>query len=614
METITHVANQIIEQVIKKVYGNLLTDFSKYRATKTAKADYQFGQIGSIAKLLNLKPKDVAETIHNCLFSQDLIEFVETIEHGGKSSSSTCSFGDKVETEKQIFIIFSMKTCYLQDRINNLYSELLDKNLPPPLITNFPSKILVDFSSPNVAKEMHVGHLRSTIIGESICRIMEYCGASVKRINHIGDWGTQFGMIIAYIKRMKSSDSEYYYDLAKLMEIYRAARILFDSDEIFKHEAHTETVLLQQGLAENIAIWENIRQISLEAFDKIYQQLDITNLEVRGESFYQPHMVQLIQDLQDKLTESYGLKVILATNQAIPFILVKSDGGFTYDTSDLAALRYRIQEEKVDQIIYVIDSSQKQHLDILFQLAQDLGWATANQLKHVGFGLVLGSDGKKIKTRAGLVPEGAGRTLRVSGESAKLQDLLTEAYKHAMTTTTELATFRHQNWTPEEIDTLSKKIAINCIKYTDLSNPRLSNYKFSLNKMLNSKGNTAVYLMYALARCKSILRNIPNCENILIGDLELDTPEARNLAFKLLKYSETIEDSVNQLAPHHICNYLYDLAGLLNKFCEKNRCIDFNPDGLIIGIHEHRVRLINLAINIIRKLFYLVGFEEIEQI
>lgn len=215
--------------------------------------------------------------------------------------------------------------------------------------------------------------------------------------------------------------------------------------------------------------------------------------------------------------------------------------------------------------------------------------------------MVLGSDGKKIKTRA--------------GQSAKLQDLLTEAYEQAITTTTELAASKHQNWTTEEIELLSKKIAINCIKYTDLSNPRLSNYKFSLDKMLNVKGNTAVYLMYALARCKSILRNIPDHENILIaGGIELDSPEARNLAFKLLKYAEAIEDSVNQLAPHHICNYLYDLAGLLTKFYKKNRCIDFNPDGSISKIHEHRVRLINLVIKIMCKLFYLVGFEEIEQI
>lgn len=577
--TLTGVANQIVKNIVGTAYGDMLPDLCIYRAVRSPKADYQFGQIGAIAKLLNLNPKSVAETVHDLLFQNDLIEFVET-----------------VYTGKQIFVIFNFKLSYLEHRINNLYSEFMRTGqLPPPVISNLSSKVLIDFSSPNVAKEMHVGHLRSTIIGESLARIMEWCGSRVQRINHIGDWGTQFGMLIAYIKRIKI----YSYDLDKLMEMYKESRKLFDTDDDFKQEAHSETVLLQQGLPENISIWENIREISLKAFDAIYEQLG-TKLEVKGESFYQSRMVQLVHDLDEKLIQSYGMKVIFATKQTIPYILIKSDGGFTYDTSDLAALRYRIEEERADQVIYVIDSSQKQHMDILFQLAQDLGWANKSQLVHVGFGLVLGLDGKKICTRA--------------GQSAKLRDLLSDAYDHALNTTRELAKSKHPDWCDSDIEFVSKKIAVNCIKYEDLSNPRLSNYKFSLDKMLNVKGNTGVYLMYALARCKSILRNVPNCDNIVSGEISLTSPQARNLAFKLIKYLETIEDSANQLCPHHICNYLYDLAGLITHFYKKNRCIDFDKDGSIIKIHEENVRLINLTIQVMAKLFYLVGLDEIEKI
>lgn len=576
--TITSQISAVVQRCILLAYPNIEIDITKFVAYRGTKTDYQFNQIGALAKIFGLSATIVAETIHNKLFNNPLIEFVETI----------C-------TEKQILLIFNVHKIYLQDILNKLYTlTVLNNGIPPPPQIDIPQKILIDFSSPNIAKEMHVGHLRSTIIGESLCRVFEYCGSQTRRINHIGDWGTQFGMVIAYIKKYTIKE----YDISILMTIYKESRKLFDTDIEFNKSAHMETVQLQHGLPENIAIWKSICDTSMCSFNKIYLQLG-TYLEVRGESFYQNHMIKLMEDLDSIIIKDSGMKIVFATGMSQPYILAKSDGGFTYDTSDLAAIHYRLFEEKADQIIYVVDSGQQQHFEILFQLAKDLGWTKNTLLKYVNFGLVLGADGKKLKTR--------------SGETIKLQDLLDQAYISSNNCTKKLAKERHPNWDDQTIDTISKKIAINCIKYSDLSSPRQSDYKFNLDKMLNVKGNTAVYLMYALARCKAIIRKIPNIENIAHGDIILDSIESRNLAFKLARYPEIINDTITQLAPHHLCNYLYDLVNLLSKFYLKDRCIDFNDKGEIIHIYDYRVRLINLVMFVITKLFDLIGLEQIEE-
>ena len=577
--SISQQVNVLIRQCISESYPTL-NDYNKFFVCKGVKTDFQFNQINSIAKLLSIINTEVAETIHNKLVTNNLIEFAEI-----------------VNLDKQTIIIFNIRTSYLQSIIDEMYLSYLNQGHIILNINNLPQKVLIDFSSPNVAKEMHVGHLRSTIIGESLCRVFEYCGCQVKRINHIGDWGTQFGMLIAYIKEKNILT----YDLPGLMAMYKESRILFDSDREFNLRAHLETVCLQKGQYDNISIWKNICEISMNAFTKIYHQLG-TQMEVRGESFYQNRMVKLIDDLDflSLLTDSNNMKIMFAQGYDLPLILVKSNGGFTYDTSDLTAVRYRIFEEKADKIIYVVDSSQQQHFEILFQVAEDLGWCAKNQLNHVGFGLVLGSNGKKLKTR--------------SGETIRLQDLLDQAFAHAKTITTVSAKEKHPDWNEEMIDFVSKRIAINCIKYMDLSNPRQSNYKFNLEKMLNTKGNTGVYLMYALARCKAIIRKVPNIDGILLGPLQLDTIDSRNLAFKLIKYPEVIRDTVEQFSPHHLCNYLYELVGLLTRFYDKNRCIEFDSDNQITHIYEHRVRLIWLVLGVISKLFDLIGLEEIEQI
>ncbi|XWV25607.1 arginyl tRNA-synthetase [Tupanvirus deep ocean] len=579
MENITEQINSLIKKSIASCFQLLELEFSKFKVHRGNKTDFQFTQTNAIAKILGLSPDEIAQKIYQKLNESEFLESVEI-----------------VKTDKQIFITFNVNKKYLQSVINDINKNVISKQeLPPPKIPNLPNTVLIDFSSPNIAKEMHVGHLRSTIIGESLCRTFEYCGSNVKRVNHIGDWGTQFGMLIAYIKKNKITD----YDLPMLMTMYKESRKLFDTDTDFNRVAHHETVKLQQGDVTNIALWKNICDISMASFNKIYEQLQ-THAEIKGESFYQPYMMKLVEELQPKLIISDGMKILFGSGIKVPMIIVKSDGGFTYDTSDLAAVKYRVQEEKADLIVYVVDSGQQQHFEVLFKVVSELGWVKQNQLQHVGFGLVLGSDGKKLKTR--------------SGETLRLQDLLNHAYEHSWKVTNDLAKEKHPEWNKTMIEIVSKKIAINCIKYADLSNPRLSNYKFSVEKMINLKGNTAVYLMYALARCKAILRKVPNIETILPGEIIIDNEESHNLAFKVCKYGEIINDTVEQLQPHHLCNYLYDLVGLLTKYYDKNRCIDFDNNGDIVHIHEHRIRMVNLVMILISKLFDLIGLEHIDQI
>ena len=579
MENITEIITDQFQKTLSLLYDKDNLDITKYILYRGSKSDYQFNQIYALAKNLDMTIDDIANNLCTELVKNTIFGSVEI-----------------VKTDKQIFILINVSIAYLQELINAMYrSVITNKSLPIPAIKSLPKSVIIDFSSPNIAKEMHVGHLRSTIIGESLSRIYEFCGSNVKRVNHIGDWGTQFGMLIAYIKKYNKTD----YTLADLMIMYKESRKLFDTDQSFNKDAHIETVKLQKFDIENINIWRKICDISMEAFNKIYQEL-CTHADLCGESFYQDKMELLVKELDSKLTYNDGMKVFFVSGYDVPLIIMKSDGGFTYDTSDLAAIKYRLLDMKANQVIYVVDSGQQLHFQLIFQAAKDLGWSSMSQLKHAGFGLVLGPDGKKLKTR--------------SGDTIRLQDLLDQAFDHAKVITASLAKERHPEWDDKMIEVVAKKISFNCIKYADLSNPRQNNYKFSFEKMLNLKGNTGVYLMYALARCKAILRKTPDLHKIIEGDLILDTIEAKQLSFKLIKYCEIINDSVEQLAPHHLCNYLYDLVGLLTKFYDKNRCIEFNNNNEIINVNGHRIRLIYLVMMVISKFFELIGLEHIEQI
>lgn len=576
MECIYDIVNNMIMAVIKDF--NIGLDCSIHKSIHN---DYQFNGVNNIANELN---------IDNTYIAREICKKINTVYSGIFEKIGI------VNSIKQPIITIDLRNNYIEHKLNELYEFfILSSELPKPCNITIPKKIIVDFSSPNIAKEMHVGHLRSTIIGDSISRLFEYIGSQVLRINHVGDWGTQFGMIIAYIKNNNIME----YDIGQLMAIYKQSKILFDDDYIFCEQARKETVMLQNGDINNKKIWEKICGISMESFNDIYKKLDI-KIITRGESFYQSFMVQLIEDINDHLTSYDGMRVLYSTCHINPFIIVKSDGGFTYDTSDLTALKYRIFEEQADHIIYVVDSGQSEHMSTLFQIGRDLGWINNVNLTHVGFGLVLGTDGKKLKTR--------------SGESPKLKDLLIMAYEKSFIETSKLASEKHPDWNSQTIEQVSTKIAINCIKYADLYNPRLSNYKFNPEKMVSSKGNTAVYLMYTIARCRNILKKVPSINTIKMGNIKIVNNISRKLVFKILHYTVPIKDAIEQFSPHHLCNYIYDLSGLINEFYKKNRCIEFNKDNEIITINDNNIKIIILCEKILSLYFYLIGLEHVEQI
>lgn len=428
-------------------------------------------------------------------------------------------------------------------------------------------RVIVDFSSPNVAKEMHVGHLRSTIIGDVLARLLEFTGQDVLRLNHVGDWGTSFGMLVAYIRSQPGFSLEKLgkFSLPELMQSYRAAKVLFDADPQFKKESQLAVVGFQTGQdKEAKKIWETICAISRSAYQQIYTLLDTPQIE-RGESFYNDMLEDVVKEFDEKklITVSDGAKCCFLegfTNregQTLPLMLQKSDGGYTYDTTDVAALIQRIRQEKADWIIYVVDAGQSQHFDMVFAAVEKAGILDRSKVRvdHVPFGLVLGSDGKKYKTR--------------SGDVEKLIDLLQEAIDRAH----KLLEERNPLWSIEERQEVAKILGLGAVKYADLSCHRTSDYTFSYDRMLRFEGNTAAFIMYSYVRTESIRRKV--AARRAQSDLssysldqppELPTEQDRALALLLSQFPEAVEKAIQELLPNRITEYLFSLAEQFNLF------------------------------------------------
>ncbi|XP_073445564.1 arginine--tRNA ligase, cytoplasmic isoform X2 [Dendrobates tinctorius] len=372
--------------------------------------------------------------------------------------------------------------------ISKQLAKLLVNGVHPPAIRE-KKRVVVDFSSPNIAKEMHVGHLRSTIIGDSICRLFEFVGHSVLRLNHLGDWGTQFGMLIAHLQDKFPNYLSVSPPIGDLQAFYKESKKRFDEDEEFKKRAYQCVVQLQSKTPNILKAWNLICDVSRKEFQKIYDSLDIRIIN-RGESYYQDKMIQVVKEYEEKgfVELDEGRKVVFIPGCSIPLTIVKSDGGFTYDTSDLAAIKQRLFEEKADIIIYVVDSGQGIHFQTVFSAAEMIGWydAKVTRVEHAGFGVVLGEDKKKFKTR--------------SGDTVRLIDLLEEGLKRSMDKLKDKE--RDKVLTPEELEAAQKAVAFGCIKYADLSHNRMNDYIFSFDKMLDDRGNTAAYLLYAFTRIR----------------------------------------------------------------------------------------------------------------
>jgi arginyl-tRNA synthetase len=456
-----------------------------------------------------------------------------------------------------------------------------------------PRTVVVDYSGPNIAKQMHVGHLRSTIIGDCLARVIEFQQNHVIRQNHLGDWGTQFGMLIAYL-RSQSHDADSQQNIADLEEFYRQAKKRFDEQPAFAEEARNTVVQLQAGQSEELAAWRRIVDETRRHYQPIYERLGVSLKpeHERGESFYNPMLQQVVEDLlnQGIAVRSEGAIVVFTEGFENPLIIQKSDGGYLYGTTDLAAIRYRTQKLGAARIIYTHDSRQSQHFAQVFATATKAGWANGVSLEYAPFGTMLGADGKPFKTR--------------SGDTVKLKDLLDEAEERAF----DLVSQKNPDLDEPHRRRIARAIGIGAVKYSDLSKDRTSDYVFNWDKMLSLDGNTAPYLQYVYARIKSIFRKAGQQTSSTAGRLQLDAPQEQALAKHLLRIGEIIESITRELKPHLLCTYLYDLAVRFSSFYENCPVLQSEPE-----VRQSRLALCDLTARTMALGLDLLGIDHPEQ-
>jgi arginyl-tRNA synthetase len=414
-----------------------------------------------------------------------------------------------------------------------------------------PLTVVVDYSGPNVAKQMHVGHLRSTIIGDAISRVIEFQGHTVIRQNHLGDWGTQFGMLIAFLKWTGLGMDAHIEDLE---DFYRRAKQKFDAEPDFQDDARKTVVRLQSGAPEELAAWKQIVDETRRHYQPVYELLGVKlkPSDERGESFYNPLLPRVVADLRAKgiATESEGAIVVFVEGYENPLIIEKSGGGYLYGTTDLAALRYRVEQLGATRLIYTHDSRQAQHFAQVFGTARKAGFAGEAQLDYAPFGTMLGEDGKPFKSREGGI--------------VKLKDLLAEAQERAFSLVSE----KNSDIPEAQRRDIARAVGIGAVKYADLSKDRVSDYVFAWDKMLSMDGNTGPYLQYAYARIQSIFRKSGAAAPASISALSLESPFELALAKHILRLGEILELVARELKPHHLTTYLYELATRFSSFYE----------------------------------------------
>ncbi|XP_032518648.2 arginine--tRNA ligase, cytoplasmic [Danaus plexippus] len=548
--------------------------------------DYQCNSAMPISQLLKSKniktnPREVANNILNKMPASPLIEKTEVAGAGFLNIYLNRTFAEHV------------LSCILRLGVK-----------PPPVKRE---RIIVDFSSPNIAKEMHVGHLRSTIIGDSICRALEFLDHDVLRLNHLGDWGTQFGMLIAHLQDKYPNFKTHSPPISDLQAFYKESKKRFDEDEEFKKRAYSCVVKLQSGDPDYISAWKLICEVSRQEFQKIYDRLDI-KIEDRGESFYQSRMEKIVKELKDGgyLEEDDGRLIMWSdpnNHDGIPLTIVKSDGGYTYDTSDMATIRNRVEEEKGDRFIYVTDVGQYTHFVLIDACARRFGiLKDGKKIEHVGFGVVLGEDKKKFKTR--------------SGDTIKLIQLLDEGLKRALDKLVEKG--RDKVLTPEELKQAQEAVAYGCIKYADLSHNRINDYIFSFDKMLDDKGNTAVYLLYALTRIRSIARTAQISTDKLLEEVhksgfKLVHDAEWKLGKVLLRFPEVILKVANDLYLHSLCEYLYEISSAFTDFYDKCYCVEKDKSGNVVKIFYERLMLCEVTARVMERCLDILGIKTVSK-
>lgn len=460
-------------------------------------------------------------------------------------------------------------------------------------------RVVVDLSSPNLAKEMHVGHLRSTIIGDAVARVLEFLGDAVIRQNHVGDWGTQFGMLLAYLEENPAAAES---ELADLEQFYRAAKKRFDDDSTFADRARELVVQLQAGDAECLRLWQRFNDVSLSHCQKVYDRLGVklSPADVRGESAYNADLPQIVADLQAKglLSESDGAQCVFldeyknAEGNPLPVIVQKAGGGYLYATTDLAAMRYRSQTLKADRALYFVDQRQALHFQMAFEVARRAGFVhDGMDLEHMGFGTMNGADGRPFKTR--------------DGGTVKLIDLLDEAEQRAYA----LVKAKNPELDETELRQIARAVGIGAVKYADLSKHRTSDYSFNFELMLSFEGNTAPYLLYAYTRVASVFRKLGKGIEEIGGQISLQAEQEQALAAKLGQFGEVLNNVGAKGVPHLLCSYLYDLAGLFSSFYENCPILSAEDE----AVQQSRLRLAALTGRTLKQGLELLGLTPLKR-
>lgn len=496
--------------------------------------------------------------------------------------------------------------------ITDLEAMVADKHLGASIPPE-PSTVLVDFSSPNVAKEMHVGHLRSTIIGDCICRVLEFMGHTVHRVNHIGDWGTQFGMLLEYVKQTQPTTlaNPEALELGDLEGFYKAAHERFKADDDFKDASRKTVVELQSGDSTMRRLWRAFCDESLKHCYEIYDRLDV-KLETVGESAYQDMLPGVVQELRDKklAVDSEGAVCVFVPgyktrdDEPLPSIIQKSDGGFNYDTTDLAAVKKRVLELGCNEVIYVTDRGQAQHFQMIFEIGRMAGWVTDDiKLTHIGFGLVLSEDGKRLRSR--------------DGGSVKLKDLLNTAVSRTRALMDEMESKREEkrDLPEEQWHAIAWAVGHAAVKYADLSHNFESDYKFSWDKMITFTGDTGPYMLYAYARISGIGRKAEaDYDEVMSSDAPfiLDHATELSLGKKLLEFSEVIDVVSKQLRPNLLTSYLYDLSKTFSSFYDAETGVKVK-DAETDGLRSSRLKLCGLTRRVLQQGLELLGISVVEE-
>ena len=455
--------------------------------------------------------------------------------------------------------------------------------------------VVVDYSAPNMAKAMHVGHLRSTIIGDALAHVYEHLGHALDRVNHIGDYGAQFGMLLVHVEDQRQANADL--RLADVEDFYREANRRVKDDPDFYERSRQRVVDLQAGEATARATWREYLDMTRRANQPVYDLLGIHDLEERGESFYEPMLPEVVVELEAKglLVEDQGARVVFVPGfqnrdgDPLPLIVVNQHGGYGYGTTDLAAILHRTRDLGADRVVYVVAADQGQHLRMVFEVARMAGWVTDQLIEHVGFGLVLGDDNKKLSTRKGGNPT--------------LEGLLLEAVERSKVFIVERAAEREQA-VPDDLEHIARVMGIGAVKYADLSQNRQSNYVFSYDRMLSLRGNTAPYLQYAYARMRSILRDATPG-----GDVVLTESEEIDLAKLLVAFPDAVHRVISDHEPNHLCAHLFEVAQSFSRFYEA--CPVLKADE---PARTSRLALCDVAARTLRSGLGLLGIDVIERI